>query len=60
MGGGSHGSLHREDSTSPLIVVGTDLELPESTRLTDVEPLCLALLGLGELPELYRAPLHTR
>lgn len=60
VGGGSHGSLRREDSTSPLIVAGTDIKIPESTRLTDVEPLCLALMGLGDLPKVFRAPAHTR
>lgn len=48
VGGGSHGSLHRLDSESPLIVGGVKLEdrLPQVTRLVDVEPLCLELLGL--------------
>ncbi len=45
-GGGSHGSLHRLDSLSPLIVGGVepDFPLPPQTRLVDVAPLCLRLL----------------
>lgn len=48
-GGGSHGSLHRLDSLSPLIIGGVeaDFPLPERTRLVDVTPLCLKLLGLN-------------
>ncbi|MGE0495769.1 MAG: alkaline phosphatase family protein [Vulcanimicrobiota bacterium] len=46
--GGSHGSLHRLDSTSPLFVAGFggSLELPEVTRAVDVAPICLRSLGL--------------
>lgn len=46
--GGSHGSLHKLDSTSPLIVAGSNLtiELPENPRSVDVLELCLAALGV--------------
>lgn len=43
-GGGAHGSLHKVDSTVPLIVAGTD-QLPESDRLVDVKAWILQLLG---------------
>jgi hypothetical protein len=46
--GGSHGSLHRLDSLSPLILAGLSQELrPVRTpRSVDVTPICLAALGL--------------
>lgn len=49
VGGGSHGSLHRLDSLSPLIVGGArSVEcLPDKPRLVDIVPLCLELLGLS-------------
>lgn len=45
---GSHGSLHADDSLSPLILAGIDPELmPRSTpRSVDIMPLCLAVLGI--------------
>jgi hypothetical protein len=45
---GSHGSLHRDDSTSPLLVGGSVSEdlVPEHPRSIDVVPLCFALLGV--------------
>ena len=33
-GGGGHGSLHEDDSLTPLIIVGTDSK-PENNRLVD-------------------------
>ena len=33
-GGGAHGSLHRDDSIVPLIIVGTDVK-PKNNRLVD-------------------------
>lgn len=47
-GGGSHGSLHVLDSTSPLIVAGAPagLSLPEHPRSVDVASICLSVLGL--------------
>jgi hypothetical protein len=46
--GGSHGSLHRDDSTSPLIIAGApeDLEIPEHPRSIDVAPLILRMLEI--------------
>jgi len=46
--GGSHGSLHALDSTSPLLVAGlpAGLSLPEHPRTIDVAPLCLAAMGI--------------
>jgi len=45
---GSHGSLHRDDSFSPLITAGIASEmLPhKAPRSVDVAPLCLNVLGL--------------
>jgi hypothetical protein len=47
-GGGSHGTLHRLDSTVPLLIAGAgnDLPLPEHPRTVDVTPICLSLLGV--------------
>ena len=47
-GGGSHGSLHRDDSTSPLIVAGLPegISMPNNPRSVDVAPLCLRILGV--------------
>ncbi|MCB0196124.1 MAG: alkaline phosphatase family protein [Anaerolineae bacterium] len=48
IGGGSHGSLHKLDSSSPLFVAGApdNLVLPVQPRAVDVAPLCLSLLGI--------------
>ncbi|HRV91686.1 MAG TPA: alkaline phosphatase family protein [Anaerolineae bacterium] len=48
VGGGSHGSLHKLDSTSPLLVAGasSDLALPDQPRAVDIAPLCFSLLGV--------------
>jgi hypothetical protein len=45
---GSHGSLHKQDSLSPLILAGVPESLcPRQTpRSVDVVPLCLSLLEL--------------
>jgi hypothetical protein len=47
-GGGSHGSLHVQDSTSPLIIAGLpeEIELPEQPRTVDIASLCLTILSL--------------
>jgi hypothetical protein len=50
---GSHGSLHKDDSTMPLLLAGAPegVALPEHPRIVDVAPLCLAALGLeGRYP----------
>ncbi|MEW4527412.1 alkaline phosphatase family protein [Maioricimonas sp. JC845] len=46
--GGSHGTLHRLDSISPLIVAGApdDVEIPPHPRSVDIAPLCLTILGV--------------
>ncbi len=48
IGGGSHGSLHVQDSVSPLLVAGAPegIQLPAHPRAVDVNPLCLTVLGL--------------
>lgn len=45
---GSHGSLHRLDSLSPLLTAGLPegVESPHQPRIVDVAPLCLAALGI--------------
>lgn len=47
-GGGSHGSLHAQDSLSPLLLAGDfgEYQLPENPRLIDIAPICLSLLGI--------------
>lgn len=47
VGGGSHGSLHRDDSEGVLIATGLDLPERESWALTDVTPL---ILGAFDVP----------
>ena len=51
-GGGSHGSLHLLDSTSPLIVAGApeNIEMPSHPRSVDITPLCLSMLGFDARP----------
>ncbi|QDU37502.1 Type I phosphodiesterase / nucleotide pyrophosphatase [Maioricimonas rarisocia] len=48
--GGSHGTLHELDSTSPLLVAGApgDITVPEHPRNVDVTPLCLRILGIDQ------------
>ena len=45
---GSHGSLHRDDSTAPLFAAGLpeNLKLPRPLRIVDITPICLEILGL--------------
>jgi hypothetical protein len=45
---GSHGSLHKDDSTMPLLLAGAPagVTLPEQPRAVDVASLCLAVLGI--------------
>lgn len=42
-GGGSHGSLHRQDSEIPIIIGGTD-KRPKYPRIVDLKQFILALL----------------
>jgi hypothetical protein len=46
--GGSHGSLHKDDSTMPLLLAGAPegVTLPARPRAVDVAPLCLSVLGI--------------
>lgn len=48
-GGGSHASLHMNDSHVPLLMAGMpdDIVIPSSTRTVDVLPLSLAVLGIN-------------
>jgi hypothetical protein len=41
VGGGSHGSLHRDDSEGVLVLAGMDVPEREEWALTDVAPLVL-------------------
>jgi hypothetical protein len=41
VGGGSHGSLHRDDSEGVLLLCGVDAEEREQWSLADVTPLVL-------------------
>jgi hypothetical protein len=47
-GGGSHGSLHAQDSIVPLLIAGAPdgIALPPYPRTVDVAPICLKVLGL--------------
>ncbi|HMR64679.1 MAG TPA: alkaline phosphatase family protein [Anaerolineae bacterium] len=49
VGGGSHGSLHVQDSFSPLLIAGApaDLFIPDQPRSVDIMPMCLSILGLA-------------
>lgn len=46
--GGSHGSLHLLDSTSPFIAAGLPdgMSFPTNARTIDITPLCREVLGL--------------
>lgn len=59
---GSHGSLHRDDSTAPLILAGLPegLNLPSRMRGVDVSPLCLEILGLQPPRPIGASPLKQR
>jgi hypothetical protein len=46
VGGGSHGSLHRDDSEGVLLTCGLDLPEREQWSLTDVTPLVLQHFGV--------------
>ena len=41
VGGGSHGSLHRDDSEGVLLLCGVDAPAREQWSLADVTPLVL-------------------
>jgi hypothetical protein len=46
---GSHGSLHRDDSTTPVFAAGLPggMQLPEQLRIVDMTPICLEILGIN-------------
>jgi Type I phosphodiesterase / nucleotide pyrophosphatase len=46
VGGGSHGSLHRDDSEGVLLISGMDVPEREQWSLTDVTPLVLEHFGV--------------
>jgi Type I phosphodiesterase / nucleotide pyrophosphatase len=46
LGGGSHGSLHRDDSEGVLLVGGMDVPERDEWALTDVAPLVLEHFGV--------------
>ena len=46
VGGGSHGSLHRDDSEGVLLMCGLDVPEREQWSLTDVTPLVLRHFGV--------------
>jgi hypothetical protein len=46
VGGGSHGSLHRDDSEGVLLLCGVEAPEREQWALTDVTPLVLAHFGV--------------
>jgi Type I phosphodiesterase / nucleotide pyrophosphatase len=46
IGGGSHGSLHRDDSEGVLLVGGLDMPEREEWAVTDVAPLVLRHFGV--------------
>jgi hypothetical protein len=46
VGGGSHGSLHRDDSEGVLLICGVDAPEREQWSLTDVTPLVLDHFGV--------------
>jgi hypothetical protein len=46
MGGGSHGSLHRDDSEGVLMMAGLDVPERDEWALTDVAPLVLEHFGV--------------
>jgi hypothetical protein len=50
LGGGSHGSLHKQDSIIPLVVAGTARPFPTPARLVDVKSFILQELAFRAIP----------
>ncbi|NRS47794.1 alkaline phosphatase family protein [Brevibacillus sp. HB2.2] len=46
LGGGSHGSLHKQDSLIPLVIAGASELFPLPARLVDVKDFILRELGI--------------
>jgi len=59
--GGSHGSLHRLDSVSPLWVAGAPekLSLPAQLRSVDVVPICSAILDVDSAYQPAQSRAHA-
>jgi hypothetical protein len=50
LGGGSHGSLHKQDSLIPLLVTGANRPFPTPARLVDVKSFILQELAVPSVP----------
>ncbi|MED4754216.1 alkaline phosphatase family protein [Brevibacillus choshinensis] len=48
LGGGSHGSLHKQDSLIPILVAGSSYTLRTPARLVDVKDFILQELGVEQ------------
>lgn len=53
VGGGSHGSLHEQDSIVPMIVAGTKI-MPQSQRIIDLKEWLIEILNQEEQIEMYK------
>jgi hypothetical protein len=47
LGGGSHGSLHKQDSIIPLVIVGSSRRYPRPARLIDMKHFILQELAVA-------------
>lgn len=47
-GGGSHGSLHKQDSLIPLIIAGTSAQMVQPARLVDLKAFIWKVLRAGK------------
>ncbi|MBO8164083.1 MAG: alkaline phosphatase family protein [Brevibacillus sp.] len=45
LGGGSHGSLHKQDSLIPLLIAGSKRPFPQPARLVDIKSYVMAELA---------------
>ncbi|GED72794.1 hypothetical protein BRE01_64960 [Brevibacillus reuszeri] len=50
LGGGSHGSLHKQDSLIPLLIAGAKHKIGLPARLVDVKDFILCELGIATAP----------
>lgn len=48
LGGGSHGSLHKQDSLVPLLIAGSSRTFPQPARLVDMKSYILHLITSRE------------
>ncbi|GIO05171.1 hypothetical protein J31TS6_11990 [Brevibacillus reuszeri] len=51
LGGGSHGSLHKQDSLIPLLIAGAAHQFNLPARLIDVKDFILRELGIAAVPD---------